>query len=129
MFRHFVPSRELHLSLIHISRKFHKGEDIPAPTGTPIVAAASGTVTTAGWVSGYGNYTAVSYTHLDVYKRQLHNCAIQRKSYHRFMVSIGNFRGIALFLHLAIVQFAKKLSLIHISDGNKDTVFRKENLS
>ncbi len=24
------------------------------------------------------------------------------------MVSIGNFRGIALFLHLAIVQFAKK---------------------
>ena len=37
------------------------GEDIPAPTGTPIVAAASGTVTTAGWVSGYGNYTVINH--------------------------------------------------------------------
>ena len=46
---------------IYGTRKFHKGEDIPAPTGTTIVAAASGTVTTAGWVSGYGNYTVISH--------------------------------------------------------------------
>lgn len=43
------------------TRKFHAGEDIPAPTGTAIVAAQSGTVTTAGWVSGYGNYTVISH--------------------------------------------------------------------
>ena len=34
---------------------------IPAPTGAAIVAAASGTVTTAGWVSGYGNYTVINH--------------------------------------------------------------------
>jgi len=43
------------------TRKFHAGEDIPAPSGAPIVAAASGTVTTAGWVSGYGNYTVINH--------------------------------------------------------------------
>ena len=52
--------------------------------------------------------TSAQTTVVDNDFRKLHNCAIQRKSYHRFMVSIGNFRGIALFLHLAIVQFAKK---------------------
>jgi len=46
---------------IYGTRKFHAGEDIPANSGTPIVAAASGTVTTAGWVSGYGNYTVINH--------------------------------------------------------------------
>ncbi len=46
---------------IYGTRKFHAGEDIPAPSGVPIVAAQSGTVTTAGWVSGYGNYTVINH--------------------------------------------------------------------
>lgn len=41
--------------------KFHAGEDIPASYGAEILAAASGTVTTAGWVSGYGNYTVIDH--------------------------------------------------------------------
>ena len=41
--------------------KFHAGEDIPAGYGAEILAAASGTVTTAGWVSGYGNYTVIDH--------------------------------------------------------------------
>ena len=55
---------------IYGTRKFHKGEDIPAPTGTPIVAAASGTVTTAGWVSGYGNYTVINHGVMTAYGHQ-----------------------------------------------------------
>jgi murein DD-endopeptidase MepM/ murein hydrolase activator NlpD len=43
----------------------HNGVDISAPAGTPIYAAASGTVTTVkndgGWNSGYGNYVVISH--------------------------------------------------------------------
>lgn len=46
---------------IYKTTKFHAGEDIPASQGSQIIAAASGTVTTAGWVSGYGNYTVIDH--------------------------------------------------------------------
>ena len=40
----------------------HKGLDIAASTGTPIKAAASGTVTAAGWNNGgYGNLIVISH--------------------------------------------------------------------
>ena len=38
---------------------YHKGIDVGAPTGTEIVAANSGTVTTAGYSSAMGNYVMV----------------------------------------------------------------------
>ena len=41
---------------------FHRGLDIAAPSGTPIVAARSGTVTYAGWSDrGYGNLVKVRH--------------------------------------------------------------------
>jgi murein DD-endopeptidase MepM/ murein hydrolase activator NlpD len=41
--------------------RLHAGIDIAAPYGTPIHAAAAGTVVLAGWVSGYGNYTCIDH--------------------------------------------------------------------
>jgi murein DD-endopeptidase MepM/ murein hydrolase activator NlpD len=41
--------------------RLHAGIDIAVPYGTPIRAAAAGTVVLAGWVSGYGNYTCIDH--------------------------------------------------------------------
>ncbi|HHT21509.1 MAG TPA: peptidoglycan DD-metalloendopeptidase family protein [Tissierellia bacterium] len=40
---------------------FHNGTDIAGPTGSPIVAAASGIVVFSGWGNSYGNYVVISH--------------------------------------------------------------------
>jgi murein DD-endopeptidase MepM/ murein hydrolase activator NlpD len=40
---------------------FHRGQDIVAPCGEQIHAAASGTVTSAGWWGTYGNWILVDH--------------------------------------------------------------------
>lgn len=39
----------------------HKGMDIAAPNGTPILAAAKGKVTYSGWMGGYGNLIIITH--------------------------------------------------------------------
>lgn len=41
--------------------KLHKGMDIAAPKGTPVLSADEGTVILASWVSGYGNAVVVDH--------------------------------------------------------------------
>jgi murein DD-endopeptidase MepM/ murein hydrolase activator NlpD len=41
--------------------RFHRGLDIGAPSGTPIVAAIDGTVARAGWAGGYGNQVRLDH--------------------------------------------------------------------
>ncbi len=41
--------------------RMHEGIDIGAGTGTPIGAAAAGTIVYAGWMSGYGNLVVVDH--------------------------------------------------------------------
>jgi murein DD-endopeptidase MepM/ murein hydrolase activator NlpD len=41
--------------------RMHEGIDIGAPGGTPIVAAAAGTIIYAGWLGGYGNLTLIDH--------------------------------------------------------------------
>ena len=64
--------------------KFHAGEDIPAGYGAEILAAASGTVVTAGWVSGYGNYTVIDHGGglMTAYGHQRLVCSLGRRRCH-----------------------------------------------
>jgi murein DD-endopeptidase MepM/ murein hydrolase activator NlpD len=39
----------------------HEGIDIAVSSGTPVVAAAAGTVIVAGWLGGYGNLVVVDH--------------------------------------------------------------------
>ncbi len=41
--------------------RLHSGIDIGVPEGTPIHAAAAGTVVLAAWTGGYGNYTCIDH--------------------------------------------------------------------
>jgi murein DD-endopeptidase MepM/ murein hydrolase activator NlpD len=43
------------------SSEFHAGQDISAPTGTPVAATADGAVLFAGWKSGYGNLVIINH--------------------------------------------------------------------
>jgi murein DD-endopeptidase MepM/ murein hydrolase activator NlpD len=41
--------------------EFHQGLDIAAPMGTTVQAASGGTVISAGWYGGYGNYILIDH--------------------------------------------------------------------
>lgn len=87
----------------------HKGLDIGAPKGTPIKAAAGGTVTVAqyGYSGGYGNYVIIShgngiqtvYAHCNTLKVKVG----QKVSQGQLIATVGNTgRSTGNHLHLEI---------------------------
>ena len=58
-----------------IGSTYHEGLDIAADYGAPVSATASGTVTRAGWVDGYGYLVEVKHDG-DITTRYGHNSAI-----------------------------------------------------
>jgi murein DD-endopeptidase MepM/ murein hydrolase activator NlpD len=41
--------------------RMHKGIDFAVPTGTPVMAAGSGTIQIQGWLGGYGNFVLINH--------------------------------------------------------------------
>ncbi len=60
--------------------RMHKGIDFAVPTGTPVMAAGSGTIKREGWEGGYGNFVlldhgnsyATAYGHLSRFASGVH---------------------------------------------------------
>ncbi|MDG2361591.1 MAG: M23 family metallopeptidase, partial [Hellea sp.] len=63
-------------------RKMHTGVDFAAPTGTPVLAAGSGTVEYAAWNGAAGNYIRIRHT--DGYKTAYFHLS-------RINVSVGKY--------------------------------------
>ncbi len=42
-------------------KKYHNGQDIAVPSGTPVLAADSGVVLVSGWKGGYGYFVAIDH--------------------------------------------------------------------
>ncbi len=64
--------------------RMHEGIDIAVPNGTPVVAAASGTIIVAGWMGGYGNLVVVD-----------HGNGIATAYGHNTTVTVGVGQGVA----------------------------------
>ena len=78
---------------------YHAGIDISADGGTPIKAAAAGTVVLLGWESGYGNYTCIAHaTVTTCYAHQLRfgttdGAAVKQGEVIGYVGNTGNSRG------------------------------------
>lgn len=50
---------------VHKVKEFHGGIDIPAPSGTPVLAAKSGTVVLSEYSGSYGHYVIIEHSEKD----------------------------------------------------------------
>lgn len=92
-------------------RHHHKGIDLAAPCGTPVMAAASGTVEKVGWVRGYGKFIRIrhalayhtAYGHLSNYAKRLRpGMQVQQGQVIGFVGATGNATG--NHLHFEVIK-------------------------
>ena len=107
--------------------KMHKGTDFGAPTGTPIFAAGDGTITRAGWFSGYGKYVSIkhnntyatAYGHMSVINVKPGQRVKQGQVIGR-VGTTGNSTG--PHLHFEVLQSGKQVNPVKVANlsiGNK----------
>lgn len=79
---HFSPNRLDPVTGSYYSA--HKGTDIGAPTGTPVVAAAAGLVSAAGYSASMGNYVVIA-----------HGDGITTRYYHNSSLAVSAGQAVA----------------------------------
>ncbi len=98
-------------------RKMHSGVDFAAPTGTPVLAAGSGTVERANRYGGYGNYLLIrhsdgyktAYAHLKGFARGIKKGAhVKQDQVVAYVGSTGRSTG--PHLHYEVHHHGKKIN-------------------
>ncbi|MGD0142922.1 MAG: M23 family metallopeptidase [Rhizomicrobium sp.] len=85
--------------------RMHKGIDFAVPTGTPVMAAGSGTIQIQGWLGGYGNFVLINhgntystaYGHLSRFAPGLHQGSHVRQGQ---VIAYSGATGLATGPHL-----------------------------
>lgn len=97
-------------------KSYHDGLDIAAPGGTPIYAAASGTVTFAGTMNGYGNVVIVFHGNgLSSFYAHIRNGGIkvskgQSVSSGQYIAQVGSTgRSTGNHLHFSVIKNGAKV--------------------
>lgn len=102
-------------------RKMHAGVDYAARTGTPVYAAGSGTVVSAGWKGGYGKHIRLShagpwgtsYSHLNGYAKGIR--AGKRVRQGQLIGYVGSTgRSTGPHLHYEVIHNGKKVDPLKV---------------
>ena len=100
---------------IHGHRRFHRGLDIAAPRGTPIEAAAEGTVVFAGRQRGYGNTVIIE--HADgrrtryAHAQELHVQAGETVEAGQEIATVGSTgRATGPHVHFEVIEDGKRVN-------------------
>lgn len=101
--------------------RMHSGVDYAAPMGTKVYASADGTVTSAKWVGGYGNYITIrhnseystGYGHLKSYAKGIKpGVRVKQGQVIAYVGSTGRSTG--PHLHFEIIKNGKKVDPLKI---------------